>query len=407
MVMRNALVLGTLALFVLVGPAPAAAQAPAPEAGALDQAKAAFKNNEFKGALEAAAQVLAQNPKNNVANYIAGTSALRLGDLEGAERYLSAAEAEAPAMAGLNYQMANLAFSRAENEGKGGNVTGAADLYRRAAEKCVKELDRKNAQGSPFSTPSLSMRAVALSRAGDVEEAVKAHEAWAAAVPGDNTPWVSLGNLYARSARGADALAILDKLPKKDAKDQEAAAYAMAQTAFTEQDFAWAERLALRGTEIDHASSRCVALCVAAYAERGLLQEAAEALTRYVSLTAPADEAEKVGRIFEKHFGTDTVPAPLPEGSKAPKVERIGDPRYPKAALKSNIQTNVLVVAQILQNGTVGSAFLVPNRILAELKTYGFEEAALETVRKGRYSPGVRGGKAADMYVAVPLEFKP
>ncbi len=95
------------------------------------------------------------------------------------------------------------------------------------------------------------------------------------------------------------------------------------------------------------------------------------------------------------------VPAPV---SAAPKVQ---DPKlissarliYPPTAKQTNIQGAVIVSANVDANGKVVSAKAVSGPLL-------LREAAVDSVKQWKYSPGLVDGKPAPSQVTVSVDFK-
>jgi hypothetical protein len=69
--------------------------------------------------------------------------------------------------------------------------------------------------------------------------------------------------------------------------------------------------------------------------------------------------------------------------------------------------TKVVVVAEVRGDGSIGEMFLVPNRILDELRTLGFEASAFDAMRRSKIDPGSVNGRPETMHVVVPMSFVP
>ena len=72
---------------------------------------------------------------------------------------------------------------------------------------------------------------------------------------------------------------------------------------------------------------------------------------------------------------------------------------YPAAARQSNIQGTVTVSANIDENGKVVSAKALSGPIL-------LRQAAVDSVKQWKYSPGLVDGKPAPSQVTVNVEFR-
>ena len=74
---------------------------------------------------------------------------------------------------------------------------------------------------------------------------------------------------------------------------------------------------------------------------------------------------------------------------------------FPKAAKEKGIQKGQTIVQIFInKNGK-----LVCTSILKKSEGYGFDEAALQIIRKARFRPGEVNGKQVDSFVILPVEF--
>lgn len=94
---------------------------------------------------------------------------------------------------------------------------------------------------------------------------------------------------------------------------------------------------------------------------------------------------------------------PAPEGSNVtlPTVVEHVDAVYPPSKLQQGVDTNVEVLVTVERDGTVGAA---------EVVTSGgedFDAAALDAVRRWRFSPATRAGKPIRARIRVPFHFAP
>lgn len=77
---------------------------------------------------------------------------------------------------------------------------------------------------------------------------------------------------------------------------------------------------------------------------------------------------------------------------------------FPEAARKKGIRNaRVTVAVQIDEQGIMISTKI--QHITAEGKGFGFEEAALEILRKAKWEPGTKDGKPIKMNHSVPIVF--
>jgi periplasmic protein TonB len=86
--------------------------------------------------------------------------------------------------------------------------------------------------------------------------------------------------------------------------------------------------------------------------------------------------------------------------SSGPQFLRREIPEYPFIAKRMNKEGKVLLKLSIDENGRLLKVEVV------EAAEFGFTEAALEAVRKSRYRPAVRNGKAIFSKALLPVRFK-
>lgn len=367
----------------------------------LATARDAFKDGEYEKAVESADAVLASEPENPVAQYIAGTALLRLGRLDEAAQRLDALEQTAPKFPGLRFQLGYLAFSRAENiADQPGRAEDAKAFYATAAKEFAAELER-----NPEQPAVVSSRAIALGKAGMIDEALTAHDSWAALEPESNVPRISKGAFLAESGRAKEASEILDSLPQPDKATVAAAALAYGSTLYEKERFADAIPLLKKVLANDPGSARAEGLLVASYARLGDLENTSTELTAYLALGPSEADASQVGEVIREAFVNGQ--AARPAGVVWPTIRKLGSIRYPKNERDSRIRTEVLVIVRVLADGTPGAMDLVPNRIYREIKEKGFDEAAFEAVRRGKFEPGTRNGEAVTMPMVVTVIFEP
>jgi TonB family protein len=378
---------------------PAPSEAPP---AALTEARARFKEGNFQAALDASLAALQAQPDNTVAHYIAGTSLVRLGRLDEAETHLKAVLEKSPTMAGLHFQLGFLSYRRAEDIEKTQKYEEARALYVNAAKEFAIELEK-----SPNQVASLSSRAAALFHAGENEEAIKVHEAWIAAAPGTNEPYISLAAVYANDSRTDDALAQFDKLPNKDPKAVLEAMLGLAQSLYAHGQYGDAIAIAKKASETDPTSTRALSMLTAAYANKGMIEETAQSFAKYLALNPAPEELQEVSDAITQRFGESGNPPVVAPGTTLPVIVRAVRPRYPTAAGRSKIETKVLLFAQVKADGTLGDVLVVPSRLGKDLQTLGFADAAIDTVRKEKFKPGTRNGQPADMYLPQTIPFTP
>jgi tetratricopeptide (TPR) repeat protein len=406
-----------LALFAAVSPwaraqdtpttpvPPAAPEAPAPPpadpnatAAALQQAKDAFKKGAWQEARDAAATVLEAQPKHLEALYIAGASERQTNRLPEAEDHLKTLVETSPVFPLAHFQYGYVLFLRAEEMMRQGQVEPANAKYVEAAAEFGKELER-----TPTHAPSLSSRAIALSRGGKSEESVQAHEAWIASAPQKNDPVVSLASTYAAAGRSTDAMATLDRLPDKTPKSVFDATLSAANVFISRRDWSAAVPFLEKAADADTTSTRARALLTESCARAGLANDAVRNLQTLLTMGPSQDEAESVGEAIKATMG-DGKSAPSIPGVEPPAVLRVPSPRYPKGQ-DMTVQTEVLVLTLIRQDATVVNTVMVPNRIWKDIHGSGFDVAAFDAVKKGKFVAGTKDGQPAELWVVVSVKF--
>lgn len=407
LVLMVAPVSGTFAQDATPPPAvPAVVETPAApppalsEAGvtALQQAKDAFKKGSWQEAREAAATVLQSQPANLEALYIAGTSERQNGLLSDAQGHLKALVEVSPLFPLAHFQLGYVLFLEAEGMTRAGKMEPAKADYVEAAAEFGKELQR-----NPTHAPSLSSRAIALSRAGQIEESAQAHEAWMTAHPQKNDPVVSLAATYAAAGRSSDAMAALDRLPDTNVKPVVDAAIGVANVFIARRDWSAAVPFLEKATDKDPASTRARALLTECCARAGLANDAARNLQILLTMDPTQDEAESVGEAIKASMGNGKS-APAVSGLEPPAALRIPAPRYPTGPDRT-VETEVLVLTQIRQDAAVVNTLLVPNRIWKDIRTSGFEAAALDAVKRGKFVAGTKDGQPAELWLVVSVKF--
>jgi tetratricopeptide (TPR) repeat protein len=386
-------------------PPPAAPVAPAPPpadpnatAAALQQAKDAFKTGAWAEARDAAVVVLAAQPKQLEALYIAGTSERQTNLLPDAEQHLKTLVEASPIFPLAHFQYAYVLFLRADEMIRQGQVEPGKAKYIDASGEFGKELER-----SPTHAASLSSRAIALSRAGRIEESVQAHDAWIAAAPQKNDPVVSLASTFAGAGRSSDAMATLDRVPDKTGKAVFDATMAAANVFIARKDWGAAVPFLEKAADTDPTSTRARALLTESCARAGLTNDAVRNLQTLLSMDPTPDEAESVGEAIKTTMGNGKS-APSVAGVEPPAVLKIPTPRYPKGQDMS-VQTEVLVLALIRQDAVVVNTVMVPNRIWKDMHTSGYDVAAFDAVKRGKFVAGTKDGQPAELWVVVPVKF--
>lgn len=352
----------------------------------LDAALESFRKGDYGGALESARKVLASDPGELNALYIAGVASVRLGRLAEAKGFLTKLLELEPAYPNVYFHLGHLEYALAEETAREGQAEEAKTHYTEAARQFALELERK-----PGEVQVLRARALALARAGDIDGAIEAYEATIAAEPKMVTPYLALGSLYAELGRGADAMVILDRIPKENPKGLADGVFAIARTLYSKERYedvlAFAQKMFDYGLD----SRQLHSLLSATYARMGLLKPCAEELCKFMSMNPPPEETSTLGEVIRLAFGGDWAeekgPATMPKGTRMPEVEKKYSPRYPPQARKDRIETTVMLMVLVKTDGSIGETCIVPSRILDNIREYGLEQAAIENVKRWRFRP--------------------
>ena len=380
------------------GTAAAPAAEPDPAVAALQQAKDAFRLGTWADALPAALKVLETQPKNLEALYIAGASERQTNRLTDAEAHLRTLVEVSPTFPLSHFQLGYVLFLRAESMTREGQVAAGKPIYIDAAAEFTKELGR-----NPTHAPSLSSRSIALSRGGQLDESVQAHEAWITAVPQKNDPVVSLAGTYAGAGRSTEAMATLDRLPDKSPKAVFDATLAAANAFIARRDWSAAVPFLEKAVATDATSAHARALLTESSARAGLTNDAVKSLQALLGMDVPGDEAERVGEAIKTSIGDGKSAHAVP-GVEPPALLKLPSPKYPTGP-DTSVQTEVLVLALVRQDAAVVSTVMVPNRIWKDIRDTGFEGAAVDAVKRAKFAPGTKDGQPAELWTVVAVKF--
>lgn len=382
---------------------PAAPAPPAAPSGAaaesLQLAKDSFKQGKWSDADAAALKAIEADPKNLEALYIAGASERQLAQLGPAADHLKVLVDASPEFPLAHFQLAYVQFLQAGGLAREGKAEEAKAAYAQAADNFGKELQR-----DPTQMASLSSRAIALTRSGRFDEAATAHEAWIAAAPQKNDPVVSLAATFASAGKSTEAMATLDRLPDKTPKAAYDATLACANVFVGRGDWSAAIPFLDKASGIDASSTASLALLTEACARAGQIDDAVGHLRKLLTLDPTPDEADRVGEAFKATVGNGKT-SPSVTGLDPPTALRIPSPRYPKGADQST-QTEVLLLVQVSKTSAVADTVLVPNRIWKDIRSSGFETEAVDAVKRGKFSVGMKNGHSADLWTVVSVKFK-
>jgi tetratricopeptide (TPR) repeat protein len=342
--------------------------------------------------------VLEAQPKDLEALYIAGVSERQTNRLVDGEGHLKTLVETSPIFPLAHFQLGYVFFLRAEEMARQGQVEPANAKYIEAAGEFGKELERQ-----PTHAPSLSSRAIALSRGGRSDESIQAHEAWIASAPQKNDPVISLATTFAAAGRSSDAMSTLDRLPDKSGKAVFDVALATANVFIARKDWSAAVPFLEKATDSDGTSAHARALLTESCARAGLANDTVRNLQTLLTMDPTQDEAERVGEAIKAAMGNGKFAPSIP-GVEPPAILKVPSPRYPKGQ-DTSVQTEVLVLTLVRQDGAVVNTVMVPNRIWKDIRASGFDVAAFDAVKRGKFLAGTKDGQPAELWVVVSVQF--
>lgn len=101
--------------------------------------------------------------------------------------------------------------------------------------------------------------------------------------------------------------------------------------------------------------------------------------------------------------GADSQEAVPTPGSAvtSPRVTREVKPKYTASAMAARIQGIVVLEAVVMPNGKVGNVEVI--RSLDSV--HGLDQEAIKTVKKWKFEPGKKGGKAVPVLITIEMSF--
>jgi len=97
----------------------------------------------------------------------------------------------------------------------------------------------------------------------------------------------------------------------------------------------------------------------------------------------------------------DLVPVGT-EGLTPPRMTRQGPVSYPPVARAQRVQGTVIMSVLVSETGQVMDVKVIRGVSMP----VGINEAAVQTMRRSTFSPGMKDGVRVKSYVTVPIEFK-
>ena len=118
------------------------------------------------------------------------------------------------------------------------------------------------------------------------------------------------------------------------------------------------------------------------------------------SAVPPVNSAVDANRAMD--LSTETKPSIVSPIRKArPLYRQNPPPRYPRTARRRGQEGSVVLEVKVLKDGTVGDM-----RLLSSSGYTALDKAAIKSVRKWLFEPGMQGNQEVDMWVRVPIRFK-
>jgi len=93
--------------------------------------------------------------------------------------------------------------------------------------------------------------------------------------------------------------------------------------------------------------------------------------------------------------------AALPLRKARPLYRQNPPPRYPRSARRRGYEGSVILEVKVLRDGSVGDL-----RVLTSSGYSVLDKAAVKSVNKWLFEPGMQGDQKVDMWVRVPIRFK-
>ncbi len=109
--------------------------------------------------------------------------------------------------------------------------------------------------------------------------------------------------------------------------------------------------------------------------------------------------AAPLGEVNDLSSPKDTVALPLRKAR--PLYRQNPPPRYPRSARRRGYEGSVILEVNVLRDGSVGDL-----RVLISSGYSVLDKAAVKSVNKWLFEPGLRGDQPVDMWVRVPIRFK-
>ena len=402
-----------LALGILLGTILALAVAPVGATArddAVADARTLLERGDNGGALRQAKEVLLDDPRNIGALYVAGVASSNLDRLNDAEKYLEKAVRVAPETPNVDYQLGVVLTRIADDFKARGKNRIASGLYEEALSHFDSELDR-----SPEHAEAVAARASTYLKSGKTQHATDALEQWIATNPDNVDGYVALVRLYISEARPDDAREVLATMPTTDPKQRAEATFLIARTYYVQDRAPEGRPLLdeLRALPTD--PWQVTALEAMDHLSVGKAYEAAATLVVFVDMDPPPEEVEIVATAYHKLYQKlrRSEAEPETEDNRGeprdtwPKLAMQAPPKYPKDASRYGVEGEVLLLAIVEEDGSIGRLSVISTTATRHESLYRpqFAQAALDAVRQWHYEPARRDGKPEAFPITIGVAF--
>jgi len=388
----------TLFLPVFLAIAVAAAGVPI-AADDIAEAESTFAGGDYREAYRQARAAIQANPSDARARLLAGMAGLRLVNdkprvsLDEIEEHFRVVLEVAPDTPGIRYLLGVALFQKAEALPQ--RRKRAQALYNEAAKLFADDLERvtTNRPGA------LEGRAVALGRAGRIDESLGAHEAWIAANPSNQAGHLSAIKLAVDDRRPDESVELL-KRASVVLDDELPGLFELGLECASDDDM-----MAVAGAirEMVEIPWQRTALEILYFRGSGRPDLAAPALEGFVASDPPEWVKKTLSARFQREFSKRS-PGSVSQGNDSglgnPERVNYVVPVYPERARSARVEATVIAVGIIRRDGTTHFFWAHSSR-----SGLGFEDAALEAVRQWEYEPGTLDDQRVDFFTAVRVDF--
>ena len=377
---------------------------------AVADARTSLERGDHSGALLKAKEILLDDPRNVGALYVAGVASLNLDRLNDAEKYLEKAVRVAPETPDVGYQLGVVLTRIADDFKARGKDRIASGLYEEALLHFENELDR-----SPDHAGAVAARASTYLKSGKTQHATEALEQWIATNPDNVDGYVALVRLYISEARPDDAREVLATMPTTDPKQRAEATFLIARTYYVQDRAPEGRPLLDELRTLPTDPWQVPALEAMDHLSLGEGHEAAATLVEFVDADPPSEEVEIVATAYHELYQQLRRSEAESEAEEDrseprdtwPKPALRVPPKYPKDASRYGVEGEVLLLAIIEEDGSVGRLSVISTRATRHESLYRpqFEQAAIDAVSQWRYEPARLDGKPEAFPIVIGVTF--